>query len=186
MKGRVFIMAYGQWMQGKFKPTFPEKYVGDINKIVCRSSWEWQVCLYFDNTPEILKWSSEERIVPYWNPIANRMARYFVDFEFWANTADGIKKFLVEVKPKSQTQEPKRKPSESDITWAERVKTWSVNKAKWEAAVKYAESEGSRFIILTEDQIQPNHNIIKRYKKLKVKKDGNVNSRSSTRKTRQK
>ena len=54
-------MAY----QGLFKPKNPQKYVGDPNKIVYRSSWECKVMSWLDKTPEILTWASEELIVPY-------------------------------------------------------------------------------------------------------------------------
>lgn len=180
-------MAYGKWMQGKYKPIHPEKYVGDPTKITYRSSWERQLMLWLDDQPHILKWQSEEQEIPYWNPVLGRMARYILDFAFWANTPEGVKKFMIEVKPKSETSEPKRGRSEADHTWADRMSTWLVNKAKWQAAMALAEKDGSKFLILTEDQIMPNHNAIKAYKhpKPKVKKNGNVNSRTTVKKAQQ-
>lgn len=180
-------MSYGKWHQGKFTPTNPEKYIGDVSRITYRSSWERVLMVYLDSTVEILKWQSEEQEIPYWNPVLGRMARYILDFAFWANTPEGVKKFMVEVKPKKETIEPKRGKSEPDHTWADRISTWLINKAKWTAAIELAKQDGSQFIILTEDHIMPNHNAIKAYKhpKPKVKTNGNVSRRETVKKAKQ-
>lgn len=180
-------MSYGKWLQGRYTPANPEKYVGDTTRITYRSSWERQLMMWLDNQPHILKWQSEEQEIPYWNPVAGRMARYILDFAFWANTADGVKKFMVEVKPKKETIEPTRGRSEADHTWSDRISTWLINKAKWTAAIEVAKQDGSQFIILTEDHIMPNHNAIKAYKhpKPKVKTNGNVSRRETVKKAKQ-
>ena len=51
-------MAY----KGKFRPKNPQKYRGDPTKIIYRSLWERNCMRYFDENPNVLKWSSEEVI----------------------------------------------------------------------------------------------------------------------------
>jgi hypothetical protein len=69
-------MAY----KGKFRPKHPKKYRGDPTKIIYRSLWERNCMRYFDDNPNVLKWSSEEVIVPYKSPLDGRYHRYFPDF----------------------------------------------------------------------------------------------------------
>lgn len=40
MEKIVKMQKKGKYYQGKYKPKNPEKYVGDINNIIFRSSWE--------------------------------------------------------------------------------------------------------------------------------------------------
>lgn len=63
-----------------------------------------------------------------------------------------IKKFLIEVKPHSQTLPPvqKNKKTKSLIyQQAEYVK----NQAKWQAAEAFCKAKGSTFVIITEKQL---------------------------------
>ena len=96
-------MAY----QGIFRPKNPQKYIGDSNNIVYRSSWECRVMNWFDQNDDIISWASEELIVPYKSPIDNRFHRYFPDFIVKVKTRDGtMKTLMIEVKPKKQTIPP--------------------------------------------------------------------------------
>ena len=69
-------MAY----QGKFRPRNPSKYLGDPLNIIYRSHWELKLMSYLDRHPHVMKWASEEVIIPYKSPIDGRMHRYFPDF----------------------------------------------------------------------------------------------------------
>lgn len=142
----------GEYSQGKFVPRNPDKYVGDVSNIVYRSSWEKKCMIYFDNNPGILKWSSEETIVPYISPVDGRPHRYFIDFTVMFKTKSGeIKRAIVEIKPKAQTVPPvKRKNTQRYIT---EVKTYSVNQAKWKYASEWAKRNNFEFMILTEDHL---------------------------------
>ena len=113
-----------------------------------RSSWETRFALWCDKNPDIVKWSSEETVVPYISPIDNRPHRYFVDFKI--QTRNG-KIFLVEIKPEAQT----RKPESSRRTkrFLTEAQTYLVNQAKWEYATEYAKRRGWEFIILTEREL---------------------------------
>ena len=95
----------GESIKSKFKPSFPQKYQGDANNIICRSSWERRFCNYCDTNPNILKWASEEFSIPYVSPVDNRVHRYYPDFLIEVRETSGkIKKYVVEVKPLKQTQ----------------------------------------------------------------------------------
>jgi hypothetical protein len=63
-----------------------------------------------------------------------------------------VRTLLVEIKPKKQCCEPKKR---SKVTrgYITEVKTWLVNKAKWEAASEAAKTKGWEFKILTEDDL---------------------------------
>ena len=64
----------------KYTPIFPEKYTGDPTNIIMRSSWETMFASWCDKNPSVVKWSSEETIIPYRCPTDNHIHRYFVDF----------------------------------------------------------------------------------------------------------
>lgn len=107
---------------------------------------------YCDQTSKVLRWASEEVVIPYINPIDKKTHRYFVDFLIELTTPEGVKTWLVEIKPKKQCSEPEKKKR---ITkgYVTEVKTWITNKAKWEAARKTSEARGWDFKILTEDDL---------------------------------
>ena len=142
-------MAYS----GRFRPRNVKKYKGDYNNIFYRSSWECKYMSFLDSDPRIIEWSSEEIIVPYISPVDNRTHRYFVDFYVKMQTVHGPKVFLIEIKPKKQSQEPKQRKR---ITkqYIQEVATWGVNQAKWHAATEYALDRGWEFKVLTEDDLQ--------------------------------
>lgn len=137
----------------KFKPTNPQKYLGDHSNIIMRSSWETKFAIWCDTNPAILKWSSEETIVPYVSPIDNKPHRYFIDFKIQVRKKDGnIRTYLVEIKPEHQTRPPE-KPSKKTRKFLQEVMTWGVNEAKWKAASRYAKDRGWEFVILTENEL---------------------------------
>ena len=145
-------MAY-DYKQGFFKPKNPLKYIGDPTNIVFRSGWERRVMQYLDEKTTVVRWASEEIVVPYISPIDNRTHRYFVDFYVEAKAPDGsIKKMLLEVKPAAQAQEPK-KQSRKTKRYITEVMTWGVNQAKWKAAQEYCLEKGWEFKVLTEKEL---------------------------------
>lgn len=108
---------------------------------------------FCDTSETVIRWGSEEVVIPYVNPIDRKTHRYYVDFVVEAKTADGsIKTLLVEIKPKKQTQEPK-KPKRQSRNYIYEAKTWITNKAKWAAAKSVAESKGWEFRVLTEKDL---------------------------------
>ena len=148
-----FIMARN-YMQGKYTPINESKYMGNARNIVFRSSWERCTFVMCDNTPEIVKWSSETMVIPYISPIDGRQHRYFIDLTILVRNTDGTRsKFLVEVKPYSQTQKPRKTARKAEKTYLNEVGTYVVNQAKWAAARKWCLSNGYSFLIWTEREL---------------------------------
>lgn len=133
--------------RARFIPSNPEKYVGDPENIWCRSSWEVTVCKFFDSRSDVLKWGSEEIIIPYLSPADNRVHRYFPDFLVVYRDKDGcIIKEVVEVKPLHE--------SDARFAKSDRSKdALMVNEAKWAAASLFCEERGMKFRVLTEKSI---------------------------------
>jgi murein tripeptide amidase MpaA len=139
--------------QGYFKPRNPDKYKGDPTNIIYRSSWELKLMMYLDSHKSVLKWASEEIIIPYISPIDGKVHRYFPDFVVTKINKDGKKEtVLIEVKPFSQTRPPKK---QKNITkkYITEVKTWGINEAKWKAANEYCKDRGWTFHIFTEKEL---------------------------------
>ena len=85
-----------------FKPTKPRKYKGDINNIICRSSWEKRFCSWCDLNESIIEWGSEEFWIPYRAP-DGKVRRYFPDFIIKVKESTGqVKTYVIEVKPKNK------------------------------------------------------------------------------------
>ena len=142
-------------MQGRFQPRNPKKYIGDATKIRYLSSWELIAMNWFDTNPGILSWTSENTILNYMDPTSNRMRRYLVDFTVKADTVDGPKIYLIEVKPLAQTRAPKKTEKKSEFTYANEMATWIKNQGKWTEARRYCAEHGYEFQIWTERELVP-------------------------------
>jgi hypothetical protein len=137
----------------KFKPLHPEKYDGDPTNIIMRSSWETRFASWCDRNGAVLRWSSEETVIPYKSPIDERIHRYFVDFRIQARDKTGkLVTYLVEVKPYKQTQPPQY-PGRRTQRYLTESTTFVVNQAKWKAADNYAKDRGWEFRIITEYEL---------------------------------
>lgn len=142
----------------KFIPKNPEKYVGDVNNIICRSGIELRYFKFFDESPAILKYASEEIVVPYINPIDGKQHRYFPDFIIKVKGSDGkIRNYMIEIKPTSDTIKPV-KGRKRDKTFLNEAMTWEVNKAKWKYAEEFCKKHNMKFLVLTEKHIKRKFN----------------------------
>lgn len=135
-----------------FKPKNPQKYKGDPNNIVARSNLEVKFFNYCDLNRTVLEWSSEEFFIPYIS-VDGRTHRYFVDL--WIkvkNKNNKVKEYVAEIKPYSQTKQPK---SQKRITkqYKQRVKTYLINKCKWDYAEAFALKNNMNFVFLTEKDL---------------------------------
>ena len=145
------------YYQGRFKPRNPEKYKGDPTNIIYRSGWELKLMSYLDKHPHVIKWNSEEIVIPYRSPIDGKMHRYFPDFYVeQINRQKKKEKVLIEVKPYAQTKPPKvqnTKKSKPTKRYINEVKTWGINSAKWNAAEEFCKDRGYIFKIITENDL---------------------------------
>lgn len=142
--------------QGYFTPANPEKYLGDLTKIIYRSSWEKKFMILCDSSPMIINWSSEPVAINYFSPIDEKIHKYFVDFFCSLRTHDDtIKKYLIEIKPKSQAILEAKDPKtfKSKEKYINHLKTIIINKCKWSAADEYAKSLGYEFKVWTEENL---------------------------------
>lgn len=140
-------------IKSKYKPSYPKKYKGNSNNIICRSSWERKFCSYCDLNENIIEWASEEFFIPYVSPVDNKVHRYFPDFIIKVKESNGaIKTYVVEIKPKRQTIPPVKK-SRVTKSFIHECKTYAVNQAKWKAADEWCKDRLLEFKIITEDNL---------------------------------
>lgn len=146
--GILYLSTFGMYHKRKYTPLHPEKYIGNPTNIIMRSSWETKFAIWCDRNPQVVKWNSEETIVPYVSPVDGRVHRYFVDFKI--QTANK-KIYLVEIKPYQQTLPPKgTKKTKRYLTEAS---TYLVNQAKWDYATRYCKERNWEFVVLTENEL---------------------------------
>ena len=142
-----------KYHQGLFHPRHPEKYVGDVNNIVYRSSWELRFLQYCDSNDNIIQYASEEFSIPYLSPIDNKVHRYYPDYLIKVKESNGsIKKYVIEVKPKRQTEKPKKR-SRVTKTYINEMRLYAVNQAKWKYAQEFCKDNLLEFKIITEEQL---------------------------------
>ena len=138
---------------GIFRPRNIKKYRGDYRNIIYRSSWEKVFMRYCDKNSNILEWGSEETIIPYRSPLDQRIHRYFPDFYVKVRDNDGkAKKYIIEIKPKRQVNEPKVQKRKTK-KYIREVMEYAKNQAKWNAAKEYCADRHMEFKILTEDNL---------------------------------
>lgn len=139
-------MAYS----GKYKPKNPKKYNGDPTNIVYRSMWEKYAFKWCDMNPDILSWSSEEVVIPYFYDIDKRYHRYFVDLKIKFKNGHTV---LIEIKPDKETKQPKF-PGKKTKKYINESLTYVKNMNKWKAAEEYANDRGWQFEIWTENTLE--------------------------------
>ncbi len=135
-----------------YNPSNPRKYKGNVNNIICRSSWEERFCNYCDLNENIIEWGSEEFFIPYRAP-DGKARRYYPDFIMKVKENTGkIKTYVIEVKPFKQTKPPKKRKNVTKSYMYE-CKTYAVNQAKWVAANEWCKDHGVEFKIITEREL---------------------------------
>lgn len=150
------VKPNGSFISGKFAPKNPSKYIGDINNIICRSSWETRFCNFCDSNEKILKWSSEPIGIEYYSKLDSKVHTYYVDFYIKVERHDGkIEEMILEIKPQRQTKKPileSQNPTAKALkAHNERLKVWITNMSKFEAAKEWAAKRGFRFAIVDEN-----------------------------------
>ena len=143
----------GKYHQGRFHPQNPQKYKGDVNNIIYRSSWELKFMQWCDRNENIMEYGSEEFWIPYVSPVDNRVHRYFPDFIIKVKESnEEIKTYVIEVKPKRQTVPPKQK-SRVTKSYLYEVQTYAVNQSKWNAADECCKDRRLEFKVITENEL---------------------------------
>jgi len=139
--------------KGKFIPTKPNKYKGDIRNIIYRSLWELKFMKWCDRNANILEWGSEEFFIPYRSPLDNRVHRYFPDFYMKVQESNGKQvRYVIEVKPARQCVPPV-KGKKQKKTFIREVAEYAKNQAKWKAAQEFCEDRQLTFKVVTEKEL---------------------------------
>lgn len=144
----------GPYRQGYYNLLNPEKYMGDPNKIIFRSSYERKFATYCDTSPTIVKWSSEPLQIPYLHPVEQVTKPYNVDFYIKLQKEEYFQEFLVEVKPQRKLKKPDVPKSNASAkrmqAYVDQMKEYLTNLAKFNAARNYCHGRGWQFIVVTE------------------------------------
>jgi len=150
----------------------PEKYVNKSNKdLRAMSGLEISFFTRFDNNPNVLKWASEEVIIPYPKPIFESTTgrvlryekrRYITDVWLLVKNNKGeMVEVIAEIKPLSQVNKPeapKKQTPKAMRGYINSYMIWMVNQMKWKFAIKAVEEmrrKGKKitFQILTETKM---------------------------------
>ena len=139
-----------RYRQGIFVPKNIDKFIGE--RAIYRSGLELKFFRFCDNNPKVVRWGSENVVIPYYNPLTKRNHRYHVDNYVVIKEGNAITKYLVEIKPYKQTLKPTTKYKQKKHIIYEQVQ-FVRNQAKWKAARKYCEGRGYKWLILTEKEL---------------------------------
>lgn len=129
--------------QGIVDPRRCRKYFTSCKDepIIFRSGLEYQFIQFCENSPTVAKWASEVLKIPYFSRLDNKQCNYYPDYVI--ENSKGVR-CVVELKPYSQTV----KPDLTDSAWLK--EQWVKNVDKWNAAKKFCDENGLKFIIITE------------------------------------
>lgn len=159
--------------QGYYRVKNRDKYIGDPNLVVYRSSWEFAFCKWSDASPSILRWSSEPIKIPYYDRVTkleeckkmgldpNNPKNWIIknyNTDFWIKIdkgGDKPEKWFIEVKPKHKLKKPIPPRPNSTLKEQKRfnilAKEYVINEAKFAALNEWAKNHGAKFYIFTED-----------------------------------
>lgn len=146
------MMRYKQAKQ-PYKLNNPNKYIGDPEKLLYKSSWEQEVFRLCDNNPNIIKWGYEIYGIKYLKPVDGglKMSIYYPDlYVEYFDKDQNFNKEIIEIKPNKQTKPSRAKKT---IVKLQENYTYIVNSAKWDAADKWCRQRGIKFSIMTEKSI---------------------------------
>tara|TARA_X000001382_G_C3139777_1_gene169167 strand:+ start:557 stop:1027 length:471 start_codon:yes stop_codon:yes gene_type:complete len=146
------IHKKGAFKKGVYRPIYRQKFKGKKYPVY-RSSWELHFFRWCDYNNKVLEWTSEGIVVPYISPLDTKTHRYFVDNSLVLNQQGKYVKYLVEIKPYSQTLKPVMRGRKKQSTFLHEQATYDVNQAKWKAANQWAVAHGYKFLILTENEL---------------------------------
>lgn len=124
-----------------------EKYVyPNVSTLIYRSKWECRFLHWVDRNPNVVRWGYEVIQIPYVWSVDGKCHRYFPDLylEFKANDNSDILKVVVEIKPSKEAKLGK--------TLYENL-TYSKNYDKWNAAKKFCDEHGYKFVVITENEL---------------------------------
>ncbi len=143
-------MAY---TQGTYHPINRSKYIG-TREPEYRSSWEYSAFIKLDNNPNVIRWGSENVVLPYMYELDGKKHKYYIDLYVEMKTGENtMSKWLIEIKPDeklSMPVKPKNKNPRSLRNYNIRIADYYKNMNKWQFASQFAASYNMSFLIMTE------------------------------------
>jgi hypothetical protein len=157
-----------KYKQGLYIPNYKDKVIklNSQGGLYFRSGLEQKMMIYLDNNENIVFWGAEHLRVPYtkteWvsekQEFITSEHSYYPDFYYELKRKDGtFSKAVAEVKPFSETQEPKlpNNPTSKQLKNFEySLKMYNKNLSKWKSMIEYCERKGFEFIIITEQHLK--------------------------------
>lgn len=157
-----------KYKQGLFTPKNKEKLIkaNSYGGVFYRSGLEHRMMIYLDSNESIKVWGAENLRIPYekteWNSVTESLQTtthtYYPDFYYELIRSDGsISKVVAEVKPYSETIEPKlpeRATAKQLKNFEYALKMWNKNLSKWKYMIDYCQRKGFEFIIITEKNLK--------------------------------
>lgn len=140
--------------QGTYTPINKDKYIGKSLPIF-RSSWQVKAFIALDKNNKILKWGSESIIIPYIDTTRSHQThKYIVDLFFVTLDISGKEqKWLIEIKPYSQSVPPKTSKRKNPTKLLQQAVTYQRNIDKWKSAINFCKNKGWHFAVWTEKGI---------------------------------
>lgn len=148
--GELGLNRNRHFRQGVFVPKNKEKFDGE--QAIYRSGLELKYFKKLDENPNVIKWGSENVVVPYF--FENKWHKYYIDLYVVFKVGDKIKKFFIEIKPQEQVEQPQIGRFNKQERYLKECATWQKNLTKWKYAKEYAEKNGFEFHVLTERDVK--------------------------------
>ena len=145
------LQKNNKYRQGVFTPVNKSKFLGV--SAIYRSGLELKFMRFCDSNQNVIKWGSENVIIPYISPLDGRAHKYYVDNFVVIKEGEEIKKYLIEIKPSKQTVPPVTKYKKKEHLIYEQS-MYVKNQAKWQAATEFCKKKGLEFLILTEKHLK--------------------------------
>jgi len=144
------------WYQGIYHVVNKNKYMGDTLPVI-RSSYEARFFTWLDKNEKVKRWGSEIIKIPYSFAIDEKIHNYIPDVYAEIEDKNGnIKKYLIEIKPKTQCfppKQPKNKNQKAHRRYLMEAEMFIKNQNKWAFADKWCKSNGIIFTVITEDDL---------------------------------
>lgn len=136
------------FIQGYFDRFNPVKYIGS-RPIIYRSSYELKFMRTVEFNENVIKWSSEQIVIPYMMQETvsgkKQLVRHNYVVDFTVFTKDGSR-YIIEVKPLALSPVNEKQIIRNPVMYK--------NACKWKAALAWAKQNNYQFKVITENHLK--------------------------------